>query len=117
MTAGAQARSRSFDRQLMRLSPDERVEQRCNKKAATLLSREHRLKSPDEVVAYAFADTKQKGVMIDAPGAAIRDKGEWYRMSYTCRTTADGLGIVSFDYRLGDKVPRSDWEKHYLSPP
>jgi hypothetical protein len=114
---GAQARQRSIVDQLMRLSPEARLEQRCNGRATGLLAREHKLKAPDEVLAYAFADTSAKGAYLDAPGAAIRDRGEWYRLSYKCQATPDGLNIVTFEYKLGAKVPRTDWAKHNLSPP
>ncbi len=101
----------------MRLSPEARLEQRCNNRATGRLARERKLKAPDEVVAYAFADTTAKGASLDAPGAAIRDRGEWYRLSYKCQATPDGLGIVTFEYKLGEKVPRSAWAEHNLSPP
>lgn len=114
---GAQARQRSIQDQLLRLSPEARLEQRCNGRATGLLARERKLKAPDEVVAYAFADTTAKGAFLDAPGAAIRDRGEWYRLSYKCHATPDGLGIVTFEYKLGVKVPRHDWAEHNLSPP
>jgi hypothetical protein len=118
LAAGAaQARQRSIEDQLMRLSPEARLEQRCNNRATGLLARERKLKAPDEVVAYAFSDTAAKGAFLNAPGAAIRDRGEWYRLSYKCQATPDGLGIVTFEYKLGEKVPRSDWAEHNLSPP
>jgi hypothetical protein len=114
---GAQARQKSIQDQLMRLSPEARLEQRCNERATGQLGRERKLKSPDEVVAYAFADTSASGAFLNAPGAAIRDRGEWYRLSYKCHATPDGLGIVTFEYKLGEKVPRGDWSEHNLSPP
>jgi hypothetical protein len=117
VSGAVQARQRSMQDQLLRLSPEARVEQRCNGRATSLLARERKLKAPDEVVAYAFADTTAKGSSLDAPGAAIRDRGEWYRLSYKCQATPDGLGIVTFEYKLGEKVPRADWAEHNLSPP
>jgi hypothetical protein len=113
----AQARGRSFHDQLLKLSLDARVEQRCNERATGVLAREHRLKAPDEVMAYAYADTDARGAFVHAPGAAIRDRGEWYKLAYTCQATPDGLGIVTFEYTLGAKVPHSDWAGHNLSPP
>ena len=112
-----QARGRSFKEQLLRLSPEERVEQTCNERATGMLVREHRLNAPDEVLAYAYADTEARGAFINAPGAAIRDRGEWYKLAYKCQATPDGLGIVTFEYKLGGRVPHSDWSRHNLSPP
>jgi hypothetical protein len=114
---GAQARQRSYQDALMKLAPETRIEQRCNGRATGLLAREKKLRAPDEVLAYAFADTKLSGVVFQAPGAAIRDRGEWYRLSYSCQTTPDGLGVVRFEYKLGEKVPHDEWAAHNLSPP
>lgn len=112
--ACASDRSKDRERQLLKLEPSTRIEQRCNGRATGITRREHRLHAPDEVVAYAFADDSIKGAVVDAPGAAIRDGGAWYRLSYHCRATEDGLGIVSFDYTLGAKIPRKDWAAHQL---
>src|SRR4051794_37031447 len=67
----AEARPRSMQDQLMKLSPEARIEQSCNGRAAGLSARERKLKAPDEVVAYAFADTVSRGASLEAPGAAI----------------------------------------------
>jgi hypothetical protein len=114
--ACAQPVSKDTQRQLMLLEPETRTEQRCNGRASGLSVREHKLKAPDEVVAYAFGDDVIHGSHVDAPGAAIRDGGQWFHLSYHCEATSDGLGIVSFEYKLGAVVPRKDWAAHSLVP-
>jgi hypothetical protein len=69
-----------------------------------------------QAVAYAFADPVIRGNQIKAPGGAIRSGGKWYRLSYVCETTPDGLEVKSFAYQLGTEVPRSEWDEHYLVP-
>lgn len=102
---------------MMRLSPDERVEQRCNAQAMGVVSREHKEFHADELVAYAFADTVINRGKVTAPGAAVRSRGAWYRMSYVCQTGNDGLAIQSFKYTLGAAVPRAQWAEHNLAEP
>jgi hypothetical protein len=102
--------------ELLKLSPQTRAEQRCDARASDLVSREHKGFAPDRTVAYAFAEPTVNGTEIVAPGAALRSKGEWYRLSYRCRTGPDGLEIETFDYQLGEKVPRDHWAEHNLFP-
>jgi hypothetical protein len=108
--------AKTMTQELMSLEPEARMEQTCNGRASGALRHDHKLANPDEVVAYAFSDVAVHGSSLDAPGAAIRSKGAWYRLSYHCKATDDGLGIVSFDYKLGAEVPRADWDDHYLVP-
>jgi hypothetical protein len=99
------------DRGLLKLDLATRVEQRCNERASSDLSRENRDLKVDRVIAYAFADTEVNGTEVVAPGAIARSKGKWYRLSFRCRTTADGLGIVSFEHDLGAEVPGWDQDR------
>lgn len=81
-----------------------------------LVRREHKGFWPDELVAYAFADPVIRGNHVDARGAAVRSNSKWYHLSYVCETTPDGLYIRSLSYRLGNEVPRAEWDQHYLVP-
>jgi len=116
MTSAAEAQTAKvgLDRQMLKLSLQDRVEQRCDARAAGRVARDHKELKPDTTIAYAFGDTRARGTEIFAPGAALRSNGHWYRLSYTCRTTPDGLDIERFDYRLGPEIPRSQWEEHGL---
>ncbi|CAN5520873.1 DUF930 domain-containing protein [soil metagenome] len=100
----------------MKLTPETRLEQRCNGRAMGTVSREHKGFHPDEFVAYAFAETAIRGARIKAPGGALRSGGQWYRLSYVCETSPDGLEVKSFSYQLGAIVPRKDWDEHFLVP-
>ncbi|WP_029002927.1 DUF930 domain-containing protein [Azorhizobium doebereinerae] len=110
------AAAASREEQILKLAPSARIEQRCNAKAMGTINREHKDLRPDELVAYAFADTKIRDGLIEAPGAAVRSGGKWYHLSYTCQTTNNGTAVESFDYVLGTVVPRPQWAEHYLVP-
>jgi hypothetical protein len=100
-------------KQLNALAPDERREQRCDLEAMDRIRKDADLK-PDKVIAYSFGDPLENGNAIRAPGAVFRSSGSWYRLKYKCETGEQGLKIMSFDYTIGSKVPREEWEKHYL---
>ena len=106
----------SRSEQMLKLSPETRLEQRCDARAMGAVSREHKNFKPDEFVAYAFAETSVHGDVIKAPGGALRSAGKWYRVSYVCETSQDRMEIKSFSYALGDIVPRKDWDAHFLVP-
>jgi hypothetical protein len=114
-SSSADAASSRTD-QMLKLSPETRLEQRCDAKAMGAVGREHKGYKPEEFVAYAFADPVIRGNQIMAPGGAVRSDGRWYRLSYVCETSPDGLDVKSFAYELGSEVPRGEWVEHYLVP-
>jgi Domain of Unknown Function (DUF930) len=101
---------------LLKLTPETRMEQRCDSRAMGALNREHTHFRSDELVAYAFSDPVIQGDVMRAPGAAVRSGNAWYHLSYVCETSEQGLEIKSFSYTLGAAVPRPEWDKHYLVP-
>lgn len=105
------------DKEMLKLDPAERVEQRCNARAMGEVGRSSKSLHPDELVAYAYADTKQNGQHLVAPGAAVRSGSTWYHISYNCETSNDGMVIKSFVYKLGAAIPREEWGAHYLVAP
>ena len=107
-----QSQSRQ-DQGLLKLDLNTRIEQRCNDRAGSDVSRENKALQVDRVIAYAFAETQVNGTEVIAPGAIARSRGKWYRLSFRCKTTEDGLGIVSFDHELGPEVP--DWDQSKLA--
>ncbi len=87
---GAAAATPRTDAAILSLAPATRVEQRCNARAMGVIGREHHDLQPDELVAYAFAETIITGPNIRAPGAAVRSHGKWYRLSYVCTPRMTG---------------------------
>lgn len=100
--------------QLQKLTPEERLEQRCDMEAMDKISDGKDGFRPDKVIAYAFGDPKLDGTTFKTRGAVFRSGGEWYRLSYKCEASADRLEVNAFKYKIGDIVPREDWAAHYL---
>lgn len=101
-------------RQLNALDPQERREQRCDIEAMTRIAKAGEGFRPDKVIAYTRADIIEKGDDLRAPGAVFRSAGDWYKLKFKCRTGDEGLSVVSFDYKIGAKIPRSEWDRLYL---
>jgi hypothetical protein len=100
-------------RQLNALAPDERREQRCDMEAMDQIRSQGKFR-PDKVIAYTFSDPVEQGNQLKAPGAVFRSAGDWYRLKFKCETADTGLKVISFDYKIGGKVPREEWDKYYL---
>ncbi|UYW27275.1 DUF930 domain-containing protein [Methylorubrum extorquens] len=101
------------DRLMLKLEFGTRVEQRCDARAGGEISRHHPGFEPDKVIAYALSDSRVRGTEVVADGAAVRSRGRWYRLSFRCKTTADGLGIVAFEHSLGSEIQGWDMSKLY----
>ena len=100
--------------QLQKLTPEERLEQRCDIEAMDQISKGKGGFRPDKVIAYAFGVPKLAGTTFKTKGAVFRSRGEWYRLSYKCEASSDRLEVNAFKYHIGDVVPHEDWKDHYL---
>jgi hypothetical protein len=101
-------------RQLNALAPEERLEQRCDIEAMERIAAEQKGMKPDKVIAYTFSDPEVSKNAIKAPGAVFRSGGDWYRLRYKCKLASENLTVQAFDYRVGEKVPLSQWGRYYL---
>lgn len=101
---------------LKQMDPQTRLEQRCDIAALETIARDSKRFKPDKVIAYAFGDPQFGGNSVNAPGAAFRSGGEWRKLSYVCKTAPDHIEVKSFEYKIGDVVPRKNWDAHYLVP-
>lgn len=116
-TAGpAAAMDQSLIRQFKKLDPQTRLEQRCDTEAMWKINADKTDYKPDKVIAYTFADPIVENDQIKAPGAVFRSKGEWYKLKYRCSTGPDHIEVLSFKYKIGDLIPREEWDAHYLYP-
>ncbi|MET3612049.1 hypothetical protein ABID16_000354 [Rhizobium aquaticum] len=50
------------------------------------------------------------GNVLDVPEAAFRTPGDWYNVSFRCEVDDGGLKVVSFAFKVGDRVPQSEWK-------
>lgn len=60
------------------------------------------------------SEWKNDGTTVDIPNTAFRASGQWYNLGYRCRVDKDATKVVSFAFRVGEPVPRSEWERRGL---
>jgi hypothetical protein len=101
-------------RQLNRLSPQERIEQRCDIEAMEQVTKGSGGFNVDRVVSYTFGAPDVGEAAVKAPGAVFRSRSQWYRLSYKCKVNAETLAVKDFEFKVGDKVPKDDWSRYYL---
>ena len=70
--------------------------------------------SPERLVAYAMRDTRLRGDVVIADGAAFRSQGQWYNLRFECEVTQDLGKVVSFRFAVGDQIPYEEWAEHNL---
>lgn len=112
----ALAMDQSLVRQFEKLDPQTRLEQRCDTEAMERINADKSTFKPDKVIAYTFAEPVMKEDKMKAPGAVFRSKGEWYKLKFKCLTDAEHLDILSFEYKIGELVPRDSWDEFFLYP-
>lgn len=109
----AAAADTRFERSLRSLAPEARLEQICDYTAMKRIRAEGKFR-PDRAVGYAVAETKVTGNTLVADGAAFRSRKKWYRLSYTCTTTADRMKVLKFEYKIGTEIPEERWSAYGL---
>ena len=106
---------KSVKRGLTTLASSEKVMQLCNIEALEQIRLAASQYAPDTMVSYAMADPIQTGLILTAMGGAFRSRRQWYNVSFEC-VAAPGLdGVTSFSFKLGDAIPKDQWDAHFLN--
>lgn len=112
----ADPRSREAAQTLSQLAPDDRIEQLCDTEAMDQLHAWRKDIEPDRLIAYAMAQTRLDGTLLQADGAAFRSRRQWYKLKFRCAVTADFAKVANFEFLAGEPVPRNQWSSHNLTP-
>jgi Domain of Unknown Function (DUF930) len=99
---------------LKRVDPSDRLEVICEYAAANRIGRDKNPYHPDRAVIDSLSPAKIKGDLAEGTGGAFRSGGQWYQFSFRCKTSPDRLKILSFDYRVGEKIPEDKWDAYGL---
>lgn len=101
---------------LKRLDPETRLIQACNMEAMRRIDHDSNPFHPDRVLIDQIEAPSLSKSVLRGSGGVLRSRGEWYHLSFTCKATADHLTILSFDYKIGDKIDRDEWDELGLFP-
>jgi len=50
------------------------------------------------------------GAVLAVPNAAFRAGGVWYDLNFRCTVDADALRVEDFTFKVGNAIPRSQWQ-------
>ncbi|TIT20479.1 MAG: DUF930 domain-containing protein [Mesorhizobium sp.] len=87
-----------------------RIGQLCNTELAQQLVHASPPYFPDSLLEYRL----KAGTVMNVASAPFRASGQWYNLSYRCEVDPDATKVVSFAFRVGNPVPRSEWKRRGL---
>ena len=101
-------------RALEKLEPSTRMIEVCDIAVSARLAKETAYDKVDRLVADAAKDAVVGANAVTAKGAAFRNEGHWYGLSYACGLKPDHLSVKTLTYSVGAEIPESSWEKYGL---
>lgn len=110
----AEAANSKFYASLGRLDPRTRLEQICDLEAMLRIHRDGSSARPDRAKSDVISPPRHAGDVLNAPGAAFRDRGRWYKLAFVCKASPDHLQVQSFTYKVGELIPASKWADYGL---
>ena len=102
-------RSRGVTQALAQMNVEDRVAQICGIEAMGQIARNDRRFSPELVSSYAMSQLKFQASVVVAEGAAFQSGGIWYNLAFRCQISPDRSRVQSFEFAIGDPIPRSKW--------
>jgi Domain of Unknown Function (DUF930) len=57
-----------------------------------------------------------QGSVVDVPRTAFHSNSKWYDLSYRCEVDTLATKVVTFAFRVGEPIPRSDWASRGFPP-
>ncbi len=112
----AAAMDRALRESLSTLDPETRFVQVCDLAAMDSLAKDKSHFLPEHAMVDYLGRPSQKGDTLEGKGAVFRSRGDWYRFTFSCTTSDDHYEVTSFRYKLGDKIPREEWDELNLFP-
>ena len=61
-------------------------------------------------------EPKVAGNEIRTRGGVFRSDGQWYHVAYKCVTAPDHMQVLSLRYKIGDRIPKDEWDQYNLYP-
>lgn len=97
-----------------RLSPEERLASLCTSEALAMLSSRSSTAARDAILPNGPAGGITSKTSFNGAGAAFRLGSNWYNLDFKCSVDAGATRVVSFTFKIGGIVPRSEWRARKL---
>lgn len=111
----ARPQSRQAVAAMKSMSDADRIDQLCAIEASAQIHVWRAELNPERLVSFATADTRMDGDLLVADGAAFRSRANWYRLTFRCGLTQDHTKVASFEFQVGNPIPREEWEADSLA--
>jgi hypothetical protein len=108
-------RSQGMTQALAQMNVEDRAAQICSIEAMGQIAKNDSRFSPELVSSYAMSQLKFKGKVVIADGAAFQSSGIWYNLAFRCQVSPDRARVQSFEFAIGDAIPRSQWSSLNLT--
>ncbi|MFD1198816.1 DUF930 domain-containing protein [Brucella gallinifaecis] len=96
---------------LGKLSPTDRVIQICGIEALEQIRHKRPDITPDMMARKGGNLTESSLKMF---GGAFRSHANWYNLDFDCKINPQDLTVSSFQYAIGDLIPKKDWSRREL---
>lgn len=110
----ALAANSRLEKSLRHLDPATRQIQICDLAAMRRIDRDANSFRPDRAIVDAISGPRIHENVLKGSGGAFRSRGQWYRFSFTCSTSADRMKVIAFEYKLGKAIPEEKWQQYGL---
>ncbi|MER9752373.1 DUF930 domain-containing protein [Mesorhizobium sp. M0166] len=87
-----------------------RIGQLCNTELAQQLVHASPPYFPDSLLEYRL----KAGTVMNVASAPFPANGQWYDLSFRCEVDPDATKVISFAFRVGNPVPRSELKRRGL---
>lgn len=96
---------------LGKLSPTDRVIQICGIEALEQI-RHHRPDIVPDMMARTGGALTESNLKMS--GGAFRSRNNWYNLDFNCTINPKDMAVSSFQYAIGDTIPKKDWSRREL---
>jgi hypothetical protein len=108
-------RGRGQRQVLAQMDAEDRAAQLCSIEAMGQITKSGGQFMPELVSSYAMSPIRLNGSLLIAEGAAFQSNGNWYNLAFRCRVSPDRTRVQSFEFAIGDPIPKSKWPSHNLT--
>ncbi|CAD7038543.1 hypothetical protein RHAB21_02802 [Pseudorhizobium halotolerans] len=84
---------------------------RATQLCETELTEQLRNASPPQDPDFIPRSPLSEGTVLELRRTAFRAEGAWYDLSFRCQIDDDATKVLSFAFRIGAPVPRSEWRR------
>lgn len=92
------------------MSPGERVNELCRTELGAQISHESPKFRDASLPSYSLTNQ----TVVDVRRGVFNSGGNWYGIQYRCEVNAGATKILSFAFRIGGLIPRSQYAKYKI---